>query len=395
MKIDLTNNSFIRAVLPSILLTICVGSIYAFSLFVNDIAVYIGATQQQVQFAFSLGIFFLGMGAATFGKYVEKNITLAGGIGSILFLFGLFITSIAIQVKSLWLLYVGYGVFVGTGTGIIYLTPVKTLMLWYNKHKALASSIPVVSFGLGSSLCSYLYKLNFPTTGIEHIFLRLSSIYGILLVLGIFLLAKPYNYIEKDKNATQFKYVSLLKDSYFIRVWLIMFINISCGLALIGVAAPLMQEVNLPSATIISIIAIMGLFNGGGRLLFAGVADYLKHRIHIFLIFLACAILVILLGMIHLNLIVITLVIISACYGAGFSNLPALLSDRYGMDNISKIHGFTLTAWAIAGLVGNQFSILIQQLFGSYTKVLPFLIVLYLVAFGLSYSLRSKVGENK
>ena len=92
MKIDLTNNSFIRAVLPSILLTICVGSIYAFSLFVNDIAVYIGATQQQVQFAFSLGIFFLGMGAATFGKYVEKNITLAGGIGSILFLFGLFIT---------------------------------------------------------------------------------------------------------------------------------------------------------------------------------------------------------------------------------------------------------------------------------------------------------------
>ena len=44
MKINLTNNSFIRAVLPSILLTICVGSIYAFSLFVNDIAVYIGAT---------------------------------------------------------------------------------------------------------------------------------------------------------------------------------------------------------------------------------------------------------------------------------------------------------------------------------------------------------------
>ena len=395
MIINLKNNSFIRAVLPSILLTICVGSIYAFSLFVNDIAEYIDATQQQVQFAFSLGIFFLGTGAATFGKYVEKNITRAGSIGSILFLIGLFITSIAIQVKSLWLLYIGYGAFVGMGTGIIYLTPVKTLMLWYSKHKGLASSIPVVSFGLGSSLCSYLYKLNYPTTGIEHIFMRLGSIYGVLLLLGILLLAKPNNHVEKDENKTNFKYWALLKDSYFIRIWLIMFINISCGLALIGVAAPLMKEAQLPSATIISIIAIMGLFNGGGRLFFAGVADYLKHRINIYLIFLACSIIVTFLGLIHLNLIIITLIIISACYGAGFSNLPSLLSERYGMDNISKIHGFTLTAWAIAGLVGNQFSIIIRQCFGSYTKVLPFLIVLYLVAFGLSYSLRSKVGKNK
>ena len=70
-------NRFIRAVLPAFLLAVSVGQIYAFTNFSDSIAAYISTpqnavTKAQVQFAFSLGIFFLGMGAAFFGKIVDK-----------------------------------------------------------------------------------------------------------------------------------------------------------------------------------------------------------------------------------------------------------------------------------------------------------------------------------
>ena len=77
---------FVRAVLPAFLLAVSVGQIYAFTNFSTEIANYIGETQKSVQFAFSLGIFFLGMGAAFFGKIVERNIRLSTIIGTALFL---------------------------------------------------------------------------------------------------------------------------------------------------------------------------------------------------------------------------------------------------------------------------------------------------------------------
>lgn len=149
---------FIRAVLPAFLLAVSVGQIYAFTNFSTEIANHIGRSQKEVQFAFSLGIFFLGMGAAFFGKIVEKNIRLSTIIGTTLFLGGLVVTESGVAQKSLALIYLGYGVLIGLGTGIIYISPVKTMMLWFPEHKAIAAALPIISFGLGSTLSTILFS---------------------------------------------------------------------------------------------------------------------------------------------------------------------------------------------------------------------------------------------
>jgi OFA family oxalate/formate antiporter-like MFS transporter len=100
---------FISAVLPAFLLAVSVGQIYAFTNFSDGIAEHISTadnpvTKAQVQFAFSLGIFFLGMGAAFFGKIVEKNIRLSTIIGTTLFISGLLVTQLGIVTKSLILI---------------------------------------------------------------------------------------------------------------------------------------------------------------------------------------------------------------------------------------------------------------------------------------------------
>ena len=134
----------VRAVIPAFLLAVSVGQIYAFTNFSDQIAGHIGESKSAVQFAFSLGIFFLGMGAAFFGKIVERNIRLSTIIGTTLFISGLLVTALGVRMKSLALIYLGYGFLVGTGTGIIYISPVKTMMLWFPNAKAIAAAVPII-----------------------------------------------------------------------------------------------------------------------------------------------------------------------------------------------------------------------------------------------------------
>ena len=226
---------FIRAVLPAFLLAVSVGQIYAFTNFSDGIASYISTaenpvTKAQVQFAFSLGIFFLGMGAAFFGKIVEKNIRLSTLIGTTLFISGLIVTEIGINVKNLHLIYLGYGFLVGTGTGIIYISPVKTMMLWFYEHKAIAAALPIISFGLGSTLSTILFKgihwgseasvamfqlRGFETYGITRVFIVFAIFYAVPMFIAAFLLKKPK--LEQQSFGhgipeLEFHYRTLFKD---------------------------------------------------------------------------------------------------------------------------------------------------------------------------------------
>ena len=397
-----------RAIIPAFLLTVSVGQIYAFTNVATAIAESIGQTQRAVQFAFSLGIFFLGMGAAFFGKIVERNIRLSTAIGTSLFVAGMAVTAAGIEAKSLALVYLGYGVLVGTGTGIIYISPVKTMMLWFPNAKAIAAAFPIISFGLGSTLSTLLYKgfgfgtpgsffefhmRGFEMYGVTRAFLLFAAFYAVLMVSASLLLRKPV--VEQmsfghDLPALQFSYLRLLRDTYFLRSWLFMFLNISCGLCLIPLAKQMMKTtaaVGYSENLITWIIALSGLMNGGGRFLFAWWSDRLARRVNILLFILGISA-----GIMTLSFwppfIGLALLVINACYGAGFSVIPSIFSDHYGMTNISKIHGAVLSAWGVAGLVGNQAALFVHDKLGwGYTGVIAMLTLFYSLNFLNAFSL--------
>ena len=393
---------FLHAVLPAFLLAVSVGQIYAFTNFSDGIAAYISTadapvTKAQVQFAFSLGIFFLGMGAAFFGKIVEKNIRLSTLIGTTLFISGLLVTELGVCCRSLALIYLGYGFLVGTGTGIIYISPVKTMMLWFYEHKAIAAAVPIISFGLGSTLSTILFKgihwgsassvamfhlRGFETYGITRVFVVFALFYAVPMYVAAFLLKKPK--LEQQSfghgiPSLEFRYFDLLKDSYFLRSWLFMFLNISSGLCLIPLAKQMMKSptVGYSEGLVTLVIALSGLMNGGGRFLFAWWSDQLQKRVNILLIILAISVGIMTVSFWPL-MIGVALLVINACYGAGFSVIPAILADNYGMTNISKIHGAVLSAWGFAGLAGNQAAILVSDRLGlGYYGVVAMLVVFY------------------
>ena len=159
-----------------------------------------------------------------------------------------------------------------------------------------------------------------------------------------------------------------------------MFLNISSGLCLIPLAKQMMESdsVGYSMAMITTIVGLCGLMNGGGRFIFALWSDKLKTRINIIGIILAVSFLTMATTSVLPVLIGAALLIINACYGAGFSVIPAILSDRFGMTNISKIHGAVLSAWGFAGLVGNQLSMFVSDRLGFGGKgVLIMLVIMY------------------
>ncbi len=409
---------FTSAVLPAFLLAVSVGQIYAFTNFSSEIAAYIGRTQTDVQFAFSLGIFFLGMGAAFFGKIVERNIRLSTIAGTVLFISGLCVTALGIMQKSLALVYIGYGVLLGTGTGIIYISPVKTMMLWFPDSKAIAAALPIISFGLGSSLSTIVYKgfgfggpdsvfsmrfrgfydclgvVKESGEGIASVFLAFAVFYVVPMVAAALILKKPKIKVQtfgNDIPALEFKYIRLVKDPFFLQSWLFMFLNISAGLCLIPLAKQMMEteEVGYGTGLVTAILALCGLMNGGGRFLFAWWSDRLARRINIMLLILSISA-----GVMCASfwppMIGAALLVINACYGAGFSVIPAILADHYGMTNISKIHGAVLSAWGFAGLAGNQASIWVYENCGGYKAVVAMLVAAYSLNFANALLLRRR-----
>lgn len=415
-------NKWIRAAIPALLLHCSIGTVYCWSIFSQDIADYIGFSKGATEWAFSFAIFFLGMSAAFLGNVVEKDIHKSSLIATICFAAGMAGTGFFIwyggahkgSALALIGIYVCYGFIMGIGLGTGYLSPVKTLMLWFQDRKGLATGLAVAGFGAAKAIASPIMQgmLNgLGEGGIYKMFMILAVVYFIMMFVGHLLLKKPDGWHEPQKSEKAPKIMDVIKTKpimNYVGIWLMFYINITCGLALISQEKAIVKCLGL-AASVGIISTVSAIFNAGGRLGFSAWADTMKDRNTIYKLIFVLSIaftgLVILTGGIQkgagntgLTILVLALImVVNAGYGGGFSNVPTLLSDHYGMSNISAIHGITLSAWGFAGLTGNQLATWIVNHFGEtvevdgymvnpvgYQTVLYVTIVLYIVALILS-----------
>lgn len=425
------SNKWTRAAIPALLLHFSIGTVYCWSIFSQEIADYIGFSKGATEWAFSFAIFFLGMSAAFLGNVVEKDIHKSSLIATICFALGMAGTGYFIYYGGLHKgsavaligIYVCYGLIMGIGLGTGYLSPVKTLMLWFKDRKGLATGLAVAGFGGAKAIASPIMQsllANLGDGGVYKMFFILAAAYFVMMFIGHLLLKKPEGWHEPSKDEKKPGIMEILKTkplTNYIGIWLMFYINITCGLALISQEKMIVKCIGL--ASFVGIIStVTAIFNAGGRLGFSTWADSMKDRNTIYKIIFVLSI--IFTGAILLtngiqngdgNILLIVLVlgllfVVNAGYGGGFSNVPTLLSDHYGMGSISAIHGITLSAWAFAGLTGNQMATWIVKQFGKevsidhvlpdgtieqitvnptgYQQVLYVTIALYIVAFLIS-----------
>jgi len=415
-------NKWLRAAIPALLLHCSIGTVYCWSIFSQEIADYIGFSKSATEWAFSFAIFFLGISAAFLGNIVEKDIHKSSLLAAICFAAGMAGTGFFIRyggahkgsVLALIGIYVCYGLIMGIGLGTGYLSPVKTLMLWFSDRKGLATGLAVAGFGAAKAIASPIMQSMLASLGeggIYKMFLILAVVYFVMMFVGHLLLAKPADWHEPATKEKGARAIDCIKEKplVFIGIWLMFYLNITCGLALISQEKMIIKCVGLGG--IVGILSsVTAIFNAGGRLGFSAWADSMKNRNTIYkIIFVlsiaATGIVVFTKGItdqgnstLLMIFVLALLFIVNAGYGGGFSNVPTLLSDHYGMGNISAIHGLVLSAWAVAGLTGNQVASLIVNKVGSfvddghgnminpegYQAVLYLTLALYIVALLIS-----------
>lgn len=350
-----------------------IGSVYAWSVLTAPIMRAMNISLSQTTWTFSLAILFLGLSAGFLGTFVESlGPRKSGLLSTVFFSTGLLGTAFAIYSQNIILLYLFYGCIGGIGLGIGYITPVSTLVKYFPNARGFATGLAIMGFGFASLIAAPLMQNLVANYGLTNNFIFLAYFYSVIMICSSLYLSPPpaitnIDAAHKDLKITytkkQYTANEALKTWQFYALWFIFFINITCGIALLAVASPMAQEIiHMSPVMAASMVGIIGLMNGFGRIVWSSLSDYIGRQntyIAFFIIEIAAF-----LSIAHVRneiLFLALLLIIVSCYGGGFSCMPAYISDIFGTQYLSSIHGRILTAWGLAGIAG---PILLSVLYG-------------------------------
>lgn len=350
--------------LAAIGLHISIGSVYAWSVLTRPIMADMGFTLSQTTWTFSLAILMLGLSAGFLGSFAEKIGPKKSGLLAMLFwVTGLLGTAYALSIHNLTLLYLFYGIIGGIGLGIGYITPVSTLLKYFPNRPGFATGLAIMGFGFASLIAGPLMQYLVAQVGLVDTFIILGVIYLVIMGASSLYLKAPQpkhpTRTTKDKSAMYVHTHGMLandamKTWQFGALWWVFFINITCGIGLLSLASPMAQEtIGMTPAAAASLVGIIGIFNGGGRIAWSTISDYLGRTQTYILFFIIEIVAFYLLAQTNSALTFqILILLIITCYGGGFSCMPAYLADLYGIRQLSTIHGRILTAWGLAGIAG-------------------------------------------
>jgi MFS family permease len=396
---------------------LCIGMAYGFSVFWLPLSRAIGLTAPKAcpdpslwQELFttacdwrvaSLGgmymlfFFVLGVSAAIWGGWLERvGPRKAGVVAACCWSGGLLIGAFGVYVHQLWIMWLGSGVIGGIGLGLGYISPVSTLVKWFPDRRGMATGMAIMGFGGGAMIGLPLADklINYfktPTdVGVWKTFVVMAVIYFIFMMIGAFAYRvtptgwRPEGWTPPSEKKSMISEHNVHLDNahktpQFWLIWLVLCLNVSAGIGVIGQAVPMLQEIfagnliGLPGvkfnalsleqkAAIATIAAgfggLLSLFNIGGRFFWASLSDYIGRK-NTYYTFFILGIALYALAPTFANsgsklLFVGAFCIILSMYGGGFATVPAYLADMFGTQFVGAIHGRLLTAWSAAGIVG-------------------------------------------
>ena len=377
--------------LAAIGLHISIGSVYAWSVLTRPIMADMGFTLSQTTWTFSLAILMLGLSAGFLGSFAEKIGPKKSGLLAMLFwVTGLLGTAYALSIHNLTLLYLFYGIIGGIGLGIGYITPVSTLVKYFPNRPGFATGLAIMGFGFASLIAGPLMQYLVAQVELVDTFIILGVIY--LVIMGassLYLKAPQQKHPTRTSKDRSTMYVhthgmlanDAMKTWQFGALWWVFFINITCGIGLLSLASPMAQEtIGMTPAAAASLVGIIGIFNGGGRIAWSTISDYLGRTQTYILFFIIEIVAFYLLAQTNSALTFqILILLIITCYGGGFSCMPAYLADLYGIRQLSTIHGRILTAWGLAGIAGPMLVSYFHEAGYGYTTALECFAALFVL----------------
>jgi MFS transporter, OFA family, oxalate/formate antiporter len=389
-----------------------IGAVYAYSVYTKPLMSALGWHYEQVTLAFSLAIACLGLSAAFLGKTIEQRGPRQSGMfAALCYGGGLLLAGLAVSLKSPVLFYLGYGVIGGIGLGVGYLTPVATLVKWFPDRRGLATGLAIMGFGFGALLAGPLIVRLISAVGLAHTFMILGAAYlSVMMICAQVLRRPPEDWrpagwtgeAQADAHATGSSSETVntrqvLTTPRFGLLWLLFFIQVTCGIAIISSASPMAQEIaGLSAAQAATMVGVMGLFNGLGRIGWSSYSDVIGRPATFMTFCVVQGAAFFALPLItHPWLFQLTLFVIISCYGGGFATLPAYVGDLFGTKQLAIIYGYMLTAWSAAGVVGPMLAAKVRAHTGGFEGMLRYGAAAFVVALVLTFLIRASQHRQR
>lgn len=392
-----------------LLINLCLGTIYSWSVFVTPLTEYFAKTLGEtvtagdilMPFSVFLACFAITMLFA--GKYIERwgprNATIAGGVltGA-----GWILASVATSVEMLYLVY---GVIGGIGVGIAYGVPVAVAARWFPDRRGLAVGLTVLGFGFSAFVTANLADVLIDAYGVMDTF----RIFGVAFIVLIVLFALPLRFPPEGWSPAGFKPPSGAEDEFceytrekmirtktFYGLWICYFIGCTAGLMAISIAKPVGSEVaGVAPALGTILVGIFAIFNGGGRPLFGFVTDHLNPSksaaLSFVLVAAASAAIWISPGV---PVYIVSFAILWGCLGGWLAIAPAATGRYFGTCDYPRCYGVVFLAYGAGAMAGPQIAGFIKTTTGDYTGVFPYVAVLAVIGIVVAHLFMKAPGKT-
>ena len=290
---------------------LCIGQVYAFSVFKTSLVARFDSSQTAIAWIFSIAIVMLGLSAAVLGTWVERvGPRKAMTTAALCWGFGFMIGSVGIAIGSLPVLYLGYGVIGGIGLGIGYISPVSTLIKWFPDRPGLATGMAIMGFGGGALIASPLstklmsvfdsgYDPKDTTSvasssALSSTFLTLGIVYLVFMLIGAALVRVPPGHGEDDtvvpqpgRNGALVTASQAIRTPQFAFLWIVLFCNVTAGIGILEQAAPMIQDFfrngsgdsTVTAAEAAGFVGMLSLANMAGRFVWSSLSDVIGRRV--------------------------------------------------------------------------------------------------------------------
>lgn len=378
----------------TVIMQFALGSVYTWSLFNGKLSAKLDEPISQVAFSFGLLSLGLAIASSVAGKLQERfgvrNVAIGAGI---LMAIGFYLTAHASNIYMLWL---SAGVLVGLADGAGYLMSLSNCVKWFPERKGVISACAIGAYGLGSLgfkfICGYLLSV----TSLENTFIIWGAMAMTMIIIGALMMTDaPAQQPTQNALGTTRDY-TLAESMRLPQYWMLalMFLT-ACmsGLYIIGVAKDIGESlVHLTSQTAANAVTVIAIANLSGRLVLGVLSDKMA-RIRV----ISLAQIVSLAGMSLLlftqmneTSFYLSVACVAFSFGGTITVYPSLVSDFFGLNNLTKNYGVIYLGFGIGSVLGS----LIASLFGGFTVIFSLIATLLTLSLAMSLLIRQPAREH-
>jgi len=373
-------------VAAALVLQLCLGVLYAWSVFRAPLMKQFGWTVKEAGYPLMASFFFFAVGMIVAGRWQDKagpkKVAIFGGV---LLAAGCFLAGAIGQ--TVGGMVFAYGILGGLGVGFAYVTPIATCIKWFPDMRGTITGLAVFGFGAGTLVFGPLINKLIGSIGLSQTFFAVGAIMLVCVCgAGSFFKVPPAGYKPAGWNPPAAAASTVTKADWtpneiigngqFYVLWLIYLFGAGAGLMIIGQAVPIGLEVaKLDKAVAAGGLGTMALLNGLGRLVHGSISDKIGRKNTVILCF--CEYLVAFLLLLP-NADTFTKWLVGICivgfsYGGFLAIMPSLTADYFGTKSLGHNYGYLFTAWGIAGVSGPFMIDAIKTSTGSFTNAMYYI----------------------